>query len=243
MSELLLRRGANLSARDAHFAATPLQWAATAAQPELEALLASHDIGIFDAVLCENANRMAALLDAEPELLETTIGAQRPGGEPHSEDWQTPLAFAATRNRLAAAGLLRQRGARLDVEDGGGRRALVRLVDDGQRLAEAPPGDGAGEIRQLPGQLDVVRRYPNGHGGAEARARQPSPLAASSANFSALPSTIVSKASPRPALGTNRRARTSPAMWSRWAALGFAAQIRRTSDSVLPLASSFGDDG
>ena len=70
-------------------------------------------------------------MDAEPALLETTIGAVRgPAARPHDDDWQTPLAYAAVRNRRSAVRLLIERGARADVADGGGR-SLAALVREG----------------------------------------------------------------------------------------------------------------
>ena len=123
MAKLLLEKGADLSLRDASFAATPMQWAVTAGNAALASFFATRDIGIFDAALCENEDRLAALLDADPTLLETTIGRQRQG-EAHAEDWQTPLAFAATRNRAKAVAFLLRRGARADVRDGAGQSLL-----------------------------------------------------------------------------------------------------------------------
>ena len=123
MAKLLLEKGADLNSRDASFAATPMQWAVTAGSKELASFLATQLIGIFDAALCENEDRMATLLDADPTLLETTIGQQRQG-DAHAEDWQTPLAFAATRDRAKAVALLLRRGARPDVRDSEGRPLL-----------------------------------------------------------------------------------------------------------------------
>ena len=123
MAKLLLEKGADLNARDASFAATPMQWAVTAGSTALASFLATQQIGIFDAALCENEERMAALLDADPTLLETTIGQQRQG-DAHAEDWQTPLAFAATRDRAKAVAFLLHRGARSDVHDSDGKALL-----------------------------------------------------------------------------------------------------------------------
>ena len=128
MAKLLIEKGANLSQRDAFFAATPMQWAVTAGQTELVAFLATQQIGIFDAVLCENEERLATLLDADAALLETTIGQQRQG-DAHNEDWQTPLAFAVMRHRPSAVDFLLRQGARTDVRDGEGR-SLLEIARD-----------------------------------------------------------------------------------------------------------------
>ena len=134
MANLLVAHGADIGAREERFAATPLQWAMTAGQTEVAAYIASLDIGIFDAVLQEDAARINTLLDANAALLETTIGVERAkrNPEPHSEDWQTPLAFAATRNKPAAVRLLLQRGARRDVADQDGR-GLLEIVREAGR--------------------------------------------------------------------------------------------------------------
>ena len=123
MAELLIANGANLSARDAHFAATPLQWALTSGETAVERYLAGCEVGIFDAALSENTGRLAALLDTEPALLETTIGAERTG-DAHQEDWQTPLAFAVTRQRPRSVRLLLERGARVGVQNAEGRSLI-----------------------------------------------------------------------------------------------------------------------
>ena len=125
-AKLLVEGGADFGAREERFAATPMQWAVTAGQTEVAAYLASLEIGIFDAALCEDAERINTLLKADPTLLEATVGSERAkrNPEPHSEDWQTPLAFAATRNKVASVRLLLELGARLDVVDQEGRGIL-----------------------------------------------------------------------------------------------------------------------
>ena len=123
MAQLLVKNGASLSARDDYFAGTPLQWAMAANQPELRAYLATQPIDIFDAILCEDATRLGALLDAQPALLEAPLGTMH-DNETHRDNWQTPLAFAALRDRRAALAWLLERGARVDVQNGDGRPLL-----------------------------------------------------------------------------------------------------------------------
>ena len=124
MAELLLEAGARLGTRDAHHAGTPLQWAMVAGQTGMQTYLASREIGIFDAVLCDDADRVAELLDGDPELLETTIRDELARDQRDADDWQTPLAFAVLRKRTAAVTLLLDRGARTDVLDRDGRSLL-----------------------------------------------------------------------------------------------------------------------
>ena len=67
------RQARDWGTRDAHHAGTPLQWAMVAGQTAMQTYLASRETGIFDAVLCDDADRVAELLDGDPELLEKTI--------------------------------------------------------------------------------------------------------------------------------------------------------------------------
>ena len=130
MVELLLERGAELSVRDNYHAATPLQWAMTAGSSEVADYLKSLPIGVFDAVVAGNLDRLGSMLDDEPSLLESTIGAERGGDQAHEADWQTPLAFAVLRKQVAAVMLLLDRGSRTDVADGEGRRLVDIARDD-----------------------------------------------------------------------------------------------------------------
>ena len=140
MVELLLEKGAGLTSRDRHFAATPLQWAMTGGHPEVVEYLSRQAIGIFDAVLVDSLDRLGDLLNADPRLLETTIRAERSDDDPHDSDWQTPLAFAVLRERPGAVRLLLERGARVDIADG-----------DGRPLAELARDASTGEIARLLG--------------------------------------------------------------------------------------------
>ncbi len=86
MVELLVGKGADLTARDKHFAATPLQWGMTGGHLEIVDYLSRQEVGIFDAVLVESLDRLGDLLDADPRLLENTIRAERTDDEPHDTD-------------------------------------------------------------------------------------------------------------------------------------------------------------
>ena len=142
MVEVLLAKGAGMNVRDKHHAATPLQWAMTAGSADIVDYLAKQAIGIFDAVLVENLNRMTTLLATDPQLIETTLGAERTGDDPHESDWQTPLAFAVLRQRPATVRLLLEHGARVDVADA-----------DGRRLAEVAEAESTNEIVRLLGSV------------------------------------------------------------------------------------------
>ena len=138
MVELLLAKGADLGIRDRFYAGTPLQWAITAGSSEVVTYLASREIGVFDAILVENLDRLTTLLDADPGLLETTIRVERSDPDPHDADWQTPLAFAVLYKCPAAVELLLERGARKDIAN-----------DDGQHLTELVLKESTDEIAQM----------------------------------------------------------------------------------------------
>ena len=129
MVELLIAKGASVGVRDNYHAATPLQWAVTAGSSEVADYLKTLPIGVFDALVAEDLDRLNSLLDDDPSLLESTIGAERGGDGDHEADWQTPLAFAVLRQRAAAVRLLLERGARVDIADGEGRH-LVDIARD-----------------------------------------------------------------------------------------------------------------
>ena len=134
MAELLIASGADVGARDDRYATTPLQWAQVGGHAAMQEFLASRPLGIFDAVLCDNVQRVEELLEANPELVDATVGAERGSETPHPSDWQTPLAVAVLRNRLQAAKVLIDRGARIDIADGEGRP----LTDIARAEATAP---------------------------------------------------------------------------------------------------------
>ena len=138
MVELLLAEGADLGIRDRFYAGTPLQWAITAGSSEVVTYLAKREIGVFDAIIVENLDRLTTLLDADPGLLETTIRVERSDPVPHDADWQTPLAFAVLYKCPAAVELLLERGARKDIAN-----------DDGQHLTELVLKESTDEIAQM----------------------------------------------------------------------------------------------
>ena len=149
MVELLLSRGASLGVRDNHHAATPLQWALTAGSSEVADYLNAQPIGVFDAVVAENPDRLNAVLDDDPSLLESTIGSERGGDDVHEADWQTPLAFAVLRQRANAVRLLLERGARVAIANG-----------EGRSLADIAEAQSTQEIVDLLSRPSPITRAP-----------------------------------------------------------------------------------
>jgi hypothetical protein len=108
-ADALLRLGANPRRRDGKYGATPLGWADFAGRIATRDRLLDADVDIFDLITCGARERVAALLDADPDALERPLGAY--GGT--SEDAAvTPVMWAIERNQPDIATLLQARAAR-----------------------------------------------------------------------------------------------------------------------------------
>ena len=129
MVKLLIECGADLGGRDQHHAATPLQFAQTAGNQELAEYIANCDIDVFDAVAGNNEERLRYLIAENTELLEVRFRIYRRDDEAHPLDWQTPLAFAATRGQLEMMTVLISLGADADISNDEGR-PLVDIAKD-----------------------------------------------------------------------------------------------------------------
>ena len=122
--DALLRLGANPRIRDHKYCATAAGWADYAGRHTARDRILQADIDIFDAITFELADRVHALLDADPALLERPFG-EHPGAD---MPWCTPLAAAALSDKPSMVRLLLARGAkRITSPDG---RPLLELVHD-----------------------------------------------------------------------------------------------------------------
>ncbi len=126
MVRLLIELGADLHRRDDAHAATPLQWAAYNGKQHVVEYLATCEIDIFDCLACNNLDRLARLLDAEPSLVHRTLRDLRGTTHRHDSDWQTPLALAVLADHTTAVRLLLERGASIEIRDFRGRSLLER---------------------------------------------------------------------------------------------------------------------
>jgi ankyrin repeat protein len=122
--DTLLRLGASVRIRDHKYGATAAGWADYAGRAAARDRLVQADIDIFDAMRFGLADRVHALLDADPDLLE------RPFGEHPSTDlgWCTPLAAAALSDNPAMVRVLLDRGARQIASPDG--KSLLELVQE-----------------------------------------------------------------------------------------------------------------
>ncbi|MDA1141231.1 MAG: ankyrin repeat domain-containing protein [Planctomycetota bacterium] len=128
MVKLLLARGANLSLRDNSHCATALQWAVYSGKQNIVDYLATCDIDIFDAIVCENLKRVESILESDSTQLEITLKDVLSKPDPQEFDWKTPLASAVTRKHAEIVCLLLKRGANTDLKDSNGK-SLIELAE------------------------------------------------------------------------------------------------------------------
>ncbi len=112
---VLLKHGANPRLRDRKYCATPAGWADYAGHAATRDLILEADIDIFDALACDRADRVAAILDRDPGAIDRPFRAYAtcipaPGQWCPQPD-QTPLEWALARGREQSARVLVERGA------------------------------------------------------------------------------------------------------------------------------------
>ena len=123
MDDLLLSRGAEIDARDVDHEGTPAQWGLRPGRSldRVRHLVArGAAVDIFMAAALDDPDRLAAMADADPSLLDAAVGAanvplcpKAPGGHQYvySLGWgQTPADVAATFGSQAVLALLAARG-------------------------------------------------------------------------------------------------------------------------------------
>ncbi|MQX98540.1 hypothetical protein CN074_10830 [Sinorhizobium medicae] len=137
MAKRLIENGADPTLRDPYHQAPPIGWAEYNGKEEMVRYLITQPLDVFAAAAFGNAERVGAMLDAQPEQLEMTFGEFRGGGRPDPRrDWMTPLAFAVAGSRKNVVKLLMGRGANLARRDPGGPsiRDLARESGDKEIL-------------------------------------------------------------------------------------------------------------
>jgi len=131
-ADALLRLGADPRVRDGKYHATPAGWADYAGRRATCDRILEADIDVFDAIACGTASRVVAILEADPPALERPLGGDDP-----DDAWQSPLAWAALRDKPDMVRLLLARGAR------------VPAAPDGRLLADAVAAQGLSRIAEL----------------------------------------------------------------------------------------------
>ncbi len=133
----LVDQGCDISLRDDEHGTTPLVWAIALGREECRQFLSGLDLDLYDAIICENTERINQHLQSNPGALETTLKSIRDSQYEFDDDWMTPLAFAATRGRVDATRCLLTLGANKEVNDYSGvsleehvrRRDLKEILD------------------------------------------------------------------------------------------------------------------
>jgi ankyrin repeat protein len=131
-ADALLRLGANPRIRDGKYNATAAGWADFAGHRATCARILEADVDVFDAIACGTPAQAAAILDADPAAVERLLGGDDP-----DDAWQSPLAWAALRDKPDMVSLLLGRGAR------------VPAAPDGRPLADVVAAGGLAHIAEL----------------------------------------------------------------------------------------------
>jgi ankyrin repeat protein len=135
---VLLRHGANPSARDDRYCGTPAGWADYAGHGAVRDLILQGPIDLFEAIHYDLTTRIPEILARDPAALDRPFREYAtPQPRPDAwwpEPWWSPLAFAILRHKLDAARILVDHGAdpALRAPDG---RTLTDLVDPEHRDA------------------------------------------------------------------------------------------------------------
>ena len=114
----LLEHGAIVRQRDTFYFSTPLGWAQAGSKDAVVAHLATLDVDLFDLIAVGDVARVEAFLDANPHAIEATLrDTVEDELKEHASAWQTPLAYAALRDRAPMVQLLLARGGNAKIEN------------------------------------------------------------------------------------------------------------------------------
>jgi ankyrin repeat protein len=150
---VLLRHGADATAREDKYWGTPAGWANYAGHMAARDLILQAMIDIFDVIAFDLTDRLPALLARDPNALERQFG-EYVNGDKSPREWNdpkwTPLSNAVATGKTGMVRVLLAAGANRDVRDSAGRTPLS-LAEERQQpaiaalLTEAPPAARAGE--------------------------------------------------------------------------------------------------
>lgn len=131
IAKLLLEHGANAMARDPYHHAPPIGWAEYNGKGEMVRFLENQSLDLFAAAAFGKSERVMAIVDEKPELLDIPFGQFRGRGRPNPQsDWMTPLAIAVVNRRSSVVKLLIEKGADANRRDGSGTRSIRDLARD-----------------------------------------------------------------------------------------------------------------
>ena len=136
--DLLLERGGSLEVREPFYDGTPIGWAGFFDHAAMrDFLLNKERISIFDALEFDRLDRIADIVERDPETLERPF-ARCLTREPKAEDWQTPLVRMVSQGKTEAVRVLLAHGA-----DAAARHP------DGRELTQVAQEKGFHEIAAL----------------------------------------------------------------------------------------------
>jgi ankyrin repeat protein len=122
----LIKRGANVAARETKWHATPGGWADYAGHKELGDFIRRGPVDIMEAIEAGLAARVEEILREDPAALERSL-CSFPIYPLYAEEWFTPLAFAVKLGNAEMVRLLLERGANRDIRSPEGK-SLTELA-------------------------------------------------------------------------------------------------------------------
>ena len=125
----LLMNGCDQSVRDDVHGSTPLLWAMSLGRRECEEVLREGKLDLFDSIMCELIENVEGWIEHDPKSIERTLKEARNSKSRFDDDWQTPIAFAALRNKPKSVRCLLRAGANPKVRNPEGL-TLLELVDN-----------------------------------------------------------------------------------------------------------------
>ncbi len=135
--EVLMRHGANVTARETKYHGTPAGWADYSGHKEARDLILRGPVDLIEAIQYRLAGRARAILESDPEAVNRPF--EKYGLFPlDAEGWFTPLVYAAGRGDAEMVRLLLDHGADAAV-----------LSAAGESLAEIAVRQGHTEVAEL----------------------------------------------------------------------------------------------
>jgi ankyrin repeat protein len=112
---VLLKHGANPRVRDRKYCGTPAGWARYAGHAATDDRILEAEIDLFDAIDFDRADRVAQILDRDPDALDRPFKAYASCESKEGQWWpepdSTPLQWASKHQKTNAIRVLTERGA------------------------------------------------------------------------------------------------------------------------------------
>ncbi|MGB6691216.1 MAG: ankyrin repeat domain-containing protein, partial [Terracidiphilus sp.] len=147
--EVLMRHGANVTARETKYHGTPAGWADYSGHTEARDLILRGPIDIIEAIQFGLTERVGKILEEEPKALDRPFSAYTlfPLG---AEAWYTPLAYSVVCGNSEMVRLLLDHGADRTVRSPEGETLLEIAVKREQSEVAALLGPAQRRKRMIP---------------------------------------------------------------------------------------------